>query len=275
MASFLTFNAAPPTVQISSADSRSHKDIIDINNMYKVLISNQSSDSPLQFSGYTPENFSIGLSSGWSAPFEGMSLLELGASGVNTLSNLLLKKDISNVVDPVATKSGQLLKFAGMSSMSKLLSAQVWDAPGFLTVELPIFLDAYEDTKVEVVQRLVTLLSLAAPEERYGVLVPPGPSPMKQVFSEAVSMASGSALTGVGLTSPDVKSLFDDKEAFTVTIGNFFSMFPAVVESVSMSTENVFDAVNGKPVSADIMVSFKSYFAVTRKDLREWFGIDQ
>jgi hypothetical protein len=137
----------------------------------------------------------------------------------------------------------------------------------------------------EVVNPIVHLLSLAAPDEYQGMLIPPGPVPAVEVIKEALSNVSATALTSTtdfldkaknnaGLTSiPDLKGKFNSKEAFTVTIGNFFSMSPAIIEGVSLNTENVFEDGTGKPVSADVMVSVKSYFAVTRPDLKDWFGV--
>lgn len=280
MASFLKTSSGTPTVKMSSPRTKS--DMLNVDNMYRILISNEA--GTIKFSGYTPETLSFGLSSGWSAPFEGVSLLELGKQAVDSAANAA-GGTISRVYKGMEPWADKFTKMAGMSSYHKLLSAQTWDSPGYLTLELPIFLDAYSSTMEEVVNPIVHLLSLAAPDEYQGLLIPPGPVPAVEVIKEALSNVSATALTSTtdfldkaknnaGLTSiSDLKGKFNSKEAFTVTIGNFFSMSPAIIEGVSLNTENVFEDGTGKPVSADVMVSVKSYFAVTRPDLKDWFGV--
>jgi hypothetical protein len=277
MASFISFNSSAPEVSVDSP--RDKKDIIDIDGMYKIMISNNSTDSPIQFSGYVPENFSIGLSSGWSAPFQGMSMFEvaqeLTQSKLNPVgANGQRGSWVSSMVNGTGGKvANNLLKFAGYGSYSKLLSAQIWDAPGYLTLELPIFLDGFSDTMKDVVNPLVLALKMAAPAEKGSLLIPPGPSPAMEVSKSLVDMGLAAYQDATGKTGVDTSKIFDMKESFTVTVGNFFSMTPAIIEGVSMATENVMDAINGKPVSADVMISVKSYFAVTRQDLDKWFGI--
>lgn len=268
MASFLKTSSGTPTVKMGNPRSKSS--IVNVDNMYRILISNEA--GTIKFSGYTPETLSFGLSSGWSAPFEGVSLLEMGNKGIESTMNAA-GGAISQFYKGASPWADKFTKLAGMSSYHKLLSAQAWDNPGYLTLELPIFLDAYSDTMDEVVNPLVSLLSLAAPDENGGLLIPPGPVPAIEVFKTAIGEYNNVKNAAGGSSTTDLKSKFNSKEAFTVTIGNFFSMSPAIVEGVSANTENVFEDGTGKPVSADIMVSVKSYFAVTRSDLKDWFGV--
>ena len=274
MASFISgFTSSPPTVQVSDVKG-SREDIVNIDAMYRILITNGL--NTIKFSGYIPENFTIGLSSGWSAPFQGMSMYDVAQEAIGSSANAInvngsigngLGGSISRIVGGLGGKTANsLMKFAGYGSYHKLLSAQVWDAPGYLTLELPIFLDGFSDTITDVVNPAVLALKMAAPGEKGGLLIPPGPSPAAEVANAIAGMAS----TGSSSESTDIFKL---DESFTVTIGNFFSMSPAVIEAVSLSTENVMDGINGKPVSADIMISVKSYFAVTRSDLDNWFGV--
>ena len=85
MASFVTgFTRTDPTVPINDVKLR-REDIINIDGMYRVMISNPA--GTIKFSGYVPETFSIGLSSGWSAPFQGMSLFEVAQEATQSEFN--------------------------------------------------------------------------------------------------------------------------------------------------------------------------------------------
>ena len=220
----------------SSGQSKS--DLMTVDPMYKLKIFNKA--RTVSFSGYTPPTFSISLSSNWNAPFSDTSILDKAAemTGSNTLGTV---------------SSG--VKLGGGSTMLKLLSAQYWTGPSYLTLDLPIILDAYTSTKEEVVDPLVQLLSLCAPSEGTGgLLIPPGPSP------------AASIVNGASDSSP-----LDDDESFFVEIGKFLRINPVVVKSVTASFDNVWEDDSGNPISVDFVLSISSYFAVTREDLLKWF----
>lgn len=226
--------------------ARSRDDIISVDNMYRVRIYNKSKS--IQFAGFIPPDFTFSLASSWTAPFGDTSVL--GALGDAT------GKGGFNAAD-------KAMKFAGASSMTKLASAKVWGGPSYLSIDLPIFVDAYADTRSEVVENIVNLLSLCAPTEMTGgILVPPGPSPFKQVASAAAN-------------SVGINGSLDDAEAFSVDIGNFFSMGPCVVDSVSANFDNVWEDGTGNPISVDFILQVSSYLAVTREDLKKWLKLSQ
>lgn len=227
---------------VPSGAPRSRDDVVHVSDMYRLYIQNKS--NTVKFSGYVPEDFNFSLSSPWSSPFAGMSLAEAGGN-----SNALSKT----------------IKFAGASSIHKLASARVWDSPQYLTLELPIFLDAYHSAEEEVVEPMVQLLCMAAPSEVGGILIPPGPIPAYEVIDAVMG--------GLQQYTGRENKEFESGEAFTVKLGSFFSMSPAVITNVSGSGDCAFEDVNGKPISADFMISVESYFAVTRSDLYEWFGL--
>ena len=49
-------------------------------------------------------------------------------------------------------------------------------------------------------------------------------------------------------------------------------MSPAIITNVSASGDSAFEDATGNPISADFMLTIESYFAVTRRDLAQWFG---
>lgn len=246
MANYLMPDTGQAT--IAPTESRSRDSVISVNKMYQMSIFNTS--GTIKFTGFTPPDFSMSLASSWTAPYGDTSMAEKLGEKVPALGT-------------AATAVDKALKFGGASSINKIMSAKRWTQPSYFEISMPIFLDAYSDSKAEVVERLVQLLSLCAPSESTGgILIPPGPSPFKQVSNEVNNQ------TGLG-------SQYDDPEAFTVNIGNFFSMKPAVVDSVSVNYDNIYEDVTGNPISCDFVLQMTSYFAVTREDLQKWFKLSQ
>lgn len=227
---------------VPAGAARSRDDMTHVDKMYRLHIYNAA--GTIKFTGYIPEDFNFSLASTWSSPMAALSM-----------------SDSSNAT---AAAIGATAKFAGGSTMHKLATARVWDAPQYLTLELPIFLDAYHSTEEEVIGPMVQLLSMAAPDEIGGLLIPPGPAPAKEVLNAVMEMASDAVGTRIG-------SEFDSQESFTVRLGNFFAMSPAIITNVSGSGDSAFEDGSGNPISADFMLTVESYFAVTRKDLLKWF----
>lgn len=238
MANYFMRGAA--TVASGAASGRDA--MVHVDKMYQLHIHNKA--GTVKFSGYVPEDFNISLASNWTAPLANMSLGDAGGK---------------------AQAFNSTVKFAGASTVHKLASARVWDSPQYLTLELPIFLDAYHSTQEEVMDPMVQLLSMAAPDEVGGLLIPPGPAPAKEVLNAAMNMLSDS--TGI-----DHAQEFDSQESFTVRLGTFFAMSPAIITNVSASGDCAFEDSTGHPIAADFMVTVESYFAVTRKDLQAWFN---
>lgn len=246
MANYLMPDTGQATV--SPTETRSRGDVISINDMYRMRIYNTA--KTIMFSGYTPPDFSMSLASSWQSPYGDTSLAEKVGEKIPGLGG-------------IASSANKALNFGGASSIAKIMSAKRWTQPSYFEISMPIFLDAYSDSKTEVVENLVKLLSLCAPSESVGgILIPPGPSPFKQVANEAA-----------GIVGSDAQ--YDDPEAFTVDIGNFFSMKPAVVDSVSVNYDNIYEDVTGNPISCDFVLQMTSYFAVTREDLQKWFKLSQ
>lgn len=233
------------------APARSREDVMHVDDMYRVHIYNKS--GTIKFSGYVPEEFNFALQSSWVAPFESMGLTEAAGATGSERGALM-----GGAVDGA-------LKFAGLSTLNKLATARVWGAPSFFSLELPIFLDAYSSTEAEVLLPMLQLLCMAAPYETVGqFLVPPGPQPSKEVLNAVSQMAGEST----GMALPE----FDSSESFTVQIGTFFAMSPAIITNVSGNGDSAFEDATGRPISADMMLTVESYFACTRNDLYKWFG---
>lgn len=231
---------------------------LTVDPMYMVKIYNTKKS--IEFTGYVPEDFSIGLSANWTSKYADTPLSSMGN-----------------------TKKGEILEasanFAGFTTLNKLWTARTWSSPSFLALDLPILLNAYSNTSTEIVKPLVTLLSLCAPSEGAGgILVPPGPSPALAIFEKAGQIVNdtGSMITGgsgvTGNTDSEVGKLLADGEAFTVEIGTFFKAYPMIVTNVNSNFDNIFEDGTGNPINVDFILTVESYFAITREDLIRWFG---
>lgn len=263
MAGFLFANdGSTPVAAQSIADT--------VDPMYQLHIHNKSKS--VSFSGFVPEDFSIGLSADWASPFADTSLLDSGPKG----SRNPFRNDKAGFMNSA-------LKFAGASTLHKLWTARVWTTPSYLTLDLPILINASKDTKTEVVEPIVRLLSLCAPSESPGgLLVPPGPSPAMALADKLAQIAEDSAdavTGGDGVTdtgnslSKIAGSILDDQESFTVEIGTFFRGTPMIVTNVTSNFDNMFEHGTGNPLNVDFILTVESYFAITREDLIRWFGL--
>ena len=283
MAGFLFANdGSTPVAAQSIADT--------VDPMYQLHIHNKSKS--VSFSGFVPEDFSIGLSADWSSPFADTSLLSDGSAMASQIirqraaSGSRLAQRFAGSARDFARRSGYMnsaLKFAGASTLHKLWTARVWTTPSYLTLDLPILINASKDTKTEVVEPIVRLLSLCAPSESPGgLLVPPGPSPAMALADKLAQIAEDTkdAVTGGdGVTetenslSKTAGSILDDQESFTVEIGTFFRGTPMIVTNVTSNFDNMFEHGTGNPLNVDFVLTVESYFAITREDLIRWFGL--
>lgn len=249
MANYLMPSSGAPSAPVTS--NRGRDDIISVDDMYRLRIYNKS--RTIEFGGFVPPEFNIAISAQWQAPFSDVSLMSAGTDITGSS-----KLDAASNALGGAAKAA---KFAGGSTINVLQTGQVWTGPSFLTLDLPILLDAYADSKKEVVEPLVQLLSLCAPElGTGGMLIPPGPSP-----AATLANSVGSKL-GAG-------EILSNGEEFTVEIGNFFTMQPCIITSSSSQFENIWEDGSGNPISVDFVLQISSYFAVTREDLRQWFHL--
>ncbi|WOL24363.1 PmgG-like head morphogenesis [Yersinia phage fHe-Yen9-02] len=230
-------------VAVPVGTQRSRSDIISVDAMYKFRIYNKA--RTIEFTGFIPPDFAIDIQSSWAAPY-----------GDTTVGGMAASAGI--ISEQTAGRLSNAAAWGGVSTLTKQGSAKFWQGPGYLSLSLPVLVDAYSDTKTEVVQNLVHLLSLCAPTMALsGVLVAPGPIPAAAIANETVG------------------TNIDDSESFTIDIGNFMSMSPCVVESVTSNFDNVWEDGTGNPISVDFILSISSYFAVTRQDLKKWFKLSQ
>lgn len=242
--------------RVAPAATSSKENFIDVDNMYKLRLYNKS--QTIKFVGYIPPDFSFALDSNWVAPYTETTLNNVAQDGI---------KHIFKGVGDKGTRTGDILQsgmtLGGGSTFMKAASAKKWAGPSFFGIDLPIFVDAYTDTKTEVIDNIIALLSLCAPSEKAGLIIPPGPRPIDQI--------AGSVIDSANQLGANIQNPVDDEESFIVEIGNFFKMDSCVVENVSANFDNVWEDGTGNPISVDFVLRVSSYFAVTREDIRKWF----
>lgn len=138
----------------------------------------------------------------------------------------------------------------GKSTINKWMSGAVWTGGSLFQITVPFVIQAFSDTRQEVVKTMRDMLKLVAPSENsIGMLTAPGPN---------MASAVGGSTEG---------------DKITIRIGKFFVMQPCVIESVTCDFDTQMDAEGEAPVSATITVNAISYFATTKEDLDKFFKV--
>lgn len=237
----LTFPA--PTMRASSKS-----ELLHVNSIHKTWIYNQS--QKLKFQGYVPADFQITLQSEWGPLFPTMSASELAGQAFNS--------DLGRIET--------IAKAAGASTKTRFLSAQAWQGPAYLQLSLPIQINAYVDTKKEVIDKLVQVSKFATPTVAdTGMMVAPGPAPLAAIGVEAASLLSLNGLQAQ-------LSKIDEDQMIYVQIGRFFRMTPCIVTNVTAAFSGQPEDVTGNPMGIDLNLELSSYYAVTHEDLLKWFA---
>lgn len=231
-----------------------------VDSMYKVVL--LEGGNPI-LTANLPQNFSLQLSSSWDEPYnrplsEYVSMLA-GNAGLSRVSNWISEKGAK--AEGVAGLLGQSTKLVGLSRL-------VWQSGSHLEFTIPFVLRAYNDAKVDVLANMKALLKLVAPKQQDGRIIPPGPSPAKSLAASAefheiadkLNTASGGTLN---------KAL-GEGEILTLKIGNFLTVSPVIVESVSEEFDTIFDK-DGTPLAVSITVAIKSLYTVTQDQIESFF----
>lgn len=117
-----------------------------------------------------------------------------------------------------------------------------------MKLDIPFVLQAYTDTKKEVVEVMRDLMKLVAPSEYKGqFLRAPGPY-MKSLDENGIA-----------------------GDLIRVNIGSFFTMSPCIIDSVTETFDTQFDE-SGRPIGVTINVSVLSFFTTTQEDLDAFFA---
>jgi hypothetical protein len=181
-----------------------------------------------------PENYQFNLATSFDNPFN------------QPLSNLAsqLGSGIGQAVEAISTGRQMV---TGNTTINKWLSGAVWNQGSLFTIEVPFVLQAYKSTSKEVTQMMKNMLKLVAPSENsYGFLTAPGPT-----MANASSMFAG--------------------DKIVVEIGEFFRMYPCIIENVTCEFDTQMDDTEHCPLSAVISITVKSYYVTTKQDLDLWF----
>lgn len=198
----------------------------------------------LNISTPLPESFSFGLTSHFDRPLD------------QPLSNLNKGDGLMN---NAVVKSG-LTAITGQTTKMKFLSGAVWTGGSYLSISLPFLLHAYTDAKVDVMDKLVQLMSLVAPSEDGlgGTMRAPGPTVanLDAIMEGNFSQQGNPAQMGGDL--------------ITVNLGRFISLTPCIITEVVPTFDTMFDE-NGTPMGVSVNVSIETFFTTTQEDLLKAF----
>lgn len=244
---FLVDNVTGLTLPTAVSSLLSATDLIQVNDIHKTKI---YTESGLSFEGYVPSDFQISLQTEWGPIFPSMSASELAAQVTG---------------QPLGGIEAIAQAFGG-STKSRALSAQAWQGPAYLQISLPIQIDAYSDTKVEIINRLINISKFTTPTESdLGMLIAPGPVPALAVLGELAA--------GIG-SEASFKSITDNitkDQRIYCRVGKFFQMDPCVVTSVVAAFNGQPEDGTGNPMSVEFNIEISSYFAVVHSDIERWF----
>lgn len=183
-----------------------------------------------------PENYQFSLSTSFDNPFN-QPLSQYASSAVGGAAGV--------AIDAFSTGT---LAAAGKSTMAKWMSGAVWTGGSMFEITVPFVIQAFEDTRQEVVKTMRDMLKLVAPGEAGVMLQAPGPN----MLSAAGKLAG---------------------DNITISIGTFFVMNPCVIESVSCDFDTQMDVDGSAPLSATITVTAQSFFSTTKQDLDKYFKV--
>lgn len=238
-----------------NSELRKASDILHVDGMYLVSLSNGKGTS---FKGYTPADLSFSISSAWTAPYAEMDLLQGAADRFTT-----------GRAAAVANSAIKASRKIGVTQFYHALSGKQWTEPQWLNIDLPIFLHAQGNAKDDVTRKALEALKAVSPTSVGGMLLAPGPIPAVEIAMDAVNSVMGVVPNYVSTDGLSLPSQMD--EAFTLSIGNFFLMPKCIVTNINTKFDGRFQEGNGHPISADLMMTVESYFAVTKQDLDSWF----
>lgn len=289
MANYLSKASGRPS-EVSTFSSDAPNKAVD--EMYRVQLYNTKGRAgatgrdALMISGNLYENFAINVSSEWETSFA--QIVDSALSG--GLTALSETGKIGNIASQAIQASGYTNHILG--------SARNWGGTAHLTFDLPLRVDAWNSTTGEIMEPMKQLLQSIAPDiDSSGILLPPGPNPISLVTNVSPSDIRAGSITEAGKTFINAASSITNNKflagpldnakdwetklnnamlnkAFTLNIGTFWKMFPAVVSNVTSNFSSAFEHGTGHPISVEFNIQVESYFTPTKFDFENWIKIN-
>lgn len=289
MANYLTTASSRPSATSQSFSSDAPNQAADP--MYRVQLYNTkgrggaTGADALFIAGNLYENFAINVSSEWETSF-------------SQIVDNVMTGGISKMAESIGgDMAAQALRASGYTNHI-LGSARNWGGSTHLTFDLPLRVDAWNSTTNEIMQPMKQLLKAISPGlDSSGILLPPGPNPISAITGinpgdiKVDSVASAGNTIGAitksvtndnffagGLGSAEewdtkLKGLMLNK-AFTLRVGTFWHMFPAIVTNVTSNFSSLFEHETGHPISVEFNIQIESYFTPTKYDIENWIKIN-
>lgn len=227
---FVQLNASPPNVKPHISDI-----------YLATLVVKRDGADYINLSTPLPENFDFSLSSSYDRPLD------------QPLSNL--SNNNSGIMSPTGKIATTMI--LGQTTKHKYLSGAVWVGGSYLGISLPFVIHAYEDSKVDVIDKVVQLMSLVTPSESGpgGLLQTPGPTVGNLGAMMAGDFSEASQMSG---------------DEITINLGKFFTLSPCIITSVQPTFDTQFDQ-KGTPIATTVNVTIESFFTTTKEDLIKAF----
>jgi hypothetical protein len=216
-------------------------------------------DERISIFGRLPEDFAFNLQSQWEAPFDSVFGDIAGGLGAGIGA-------LTGAGSGAGRSAGNLFGKATGLTRAVVGSAKTWSGNTEIQIDLPIKIQAYDNTRKEIMEPMKKILKAVTPHLNVsGILIPPGPSPINfdlSTFGAGNSKEWASAM---------LKS-FGEK-AFYVQVGTWFKMFPAILEGVTINFDGLVEHGTGHPLFMDITFQIKSYLTPTKYDIDNWIKI--
>jgi hypothetical protein len=196
-------------------------------------------------SSWTPKN-NVGLKDGLSALTGAISSNRASGNKGGSLASRAINAAGGKLAVGSAVV-GSALDAIGMSNTTlKWYTAHFWEGSSPIKCNIPFEFIAESDPEKEVIEPMRFLYKLAAPYEKMGILMPPGPSVL------------GTAM-GIGTK-------------ISIRIGKIFTFDNVVIDSVSGEIDTRLTKGSKKILHAKVDVSFTSFYTVSRDDVDKIFN---
>lgn len=237
-----------------------------------------SDDLNIRISAPLPEDFSFGISSNWSAPFE--------------------ESMIKN------SKIGGALSLGGYTGLIQAMTAQTWNSSSGIEISLPFVFVSRNNPLVEIRDPIMKLMKLASPraDTAFSLLTPPGPTitmdALKELFgalvdftkNEIVTAADGVAgalfdrdaffrsftnLQSSSQIKSNINATMDNlvRNRIDLSLGRFIYFKNIIINGVELEFNSILSEAefNNFPWRCTARVSFKTFVTPVLRDIENIF----
>jgi len=196
------------------------------------------------------DNFSLSIDSKWHNFLEGIT-----SSTVGQLMNQAMQA------------------FSQYSLQMAVTSRRIWISTSPVSITLPMIFATETDPITDVVDQCRRLQLMALPSEPNagGFLVPPGPSPYKNLEVYVPKVGAGDfQIKGTGKTY-SIDNALTGGDQIDISIGEFLYFDNVIIKSVNITYDSRMSASpqRGRPIAAKADVNFETYQMMTKESMQK------